>query len=129
MKIFTYILVFTTLLLTQLAATATHLRVGARHRAQGPQEPTVTTAPLTVYPNPVRGGQATVAFNDTKPGKAYRLRISNIIGREVRNVSLRPETAVQGQIIDLSALPGGIYFCSLLMDEQVVATKRLTLQN
>ncbi|AYA38606.1 T9SS C-terminal target domain-containing protein [Hymenobacter oligotrophus] len=129
MKIFTYILVFTALLLTQLVATATHLRLGARSRAQGPQEPVANAAPLTVYPNPVRGGQATIAFNESKPGKAYRLRISNIIGREVRSVQLRSETAVQGQLIDLSTLPGGIYFCSLLMDEQVVATKRLTLQN
>ncbi|UYZ59074.1 T9SS type A sorting domain-containing protein [Hymenobacter latericus] len=129
MKIFTYILVFTALLLTQLAATAMHLRLGARGKAQGPPEGVTVNAPLTVYPNPVRGGQATVAFTETKPGKAYRLRISNIIGREVRSVQLRSETAVQGQLIDLSALPGGIYFCSLLMDEQVVATKRLTLQN
>ncbi|GAB2960813.1 hypothetical protein GCM10027048_30890 [Hymenobacter coalescens] len=84
---------------------------------------------LSVYPNPVRGGRATVALGDTKAGQAYRLRVTNIIGREVQTLTLRPEAFTSGQALDLSGLPSGLYFCSLVSNDKILTTKRVTVQN
>ncbi|MCC3159202.1 T9SS type A sorting domain-containing protein [Hymenobacter sp. 15J16-1T3B] len=84
---------------------------------------------LNVYPNPVRGGEATLTMSDLKPGQAYRLRITNIIGREVQNVALRPDIVTNGQPISFSALPAGLYICSVLSNDKVLATKRVTVQD
>ncbi|MBD2714608.1 T9SS type A sorting domain-containing protein [Microvirga sp. STR05] len=82
---------------------------------------------MSVYPNPSKG-LVTVTVSQ-KVGSEYKLRLSNIIGREVRTVTLRPETAAAGVPINLSDLPTGMYIYSLLVNDKVVATKRLVLQN
>lgn len=82
---------------------------------------------VDVYPNPSRG-QVTVKL-DQKAGQAYKLRVSNIIGQEVRTVALKPELTATGLPLDLSDLRAGIYLYSLLVDGKVVSTKRLILQN
>lgn len=86
-------------------------------------------AALNVYPNPVRGGQATLTMPDLKAGQPYRLRVTNIIGREVQNVALRPEQLSTGQPIDFSALPAGLYICSVMSNDKILASKRVTVQN
>lgn len=88
---------------------------------------TAATAPvLNLFPNPTRG-QATLQFA-AKSGQDYKLRISNLIGREVRTLALKPEMGADGLPIDLNGLPAGMYFYSLLVNDKVVSTKRLTLQ-
>ncbi|KAA9338491.1 T9SS type A sorting domain-containing protein [Hymenobacter busanensis] len=87
------------------------------------------TASLDVYPSPARGGQVTVAMGDAKANGIYQLRVSNIIGSEVRSISLRPELVAKGQPVDLSGLPAGIYFCNLLVNDKAIATKRITIQD
>ncbi|GAA4042908.1 hypothetical protein GCM10022409_31060 [Hymenobacter glaciei] len=82
---------------------------------------------LNVYPNPSRG-QVTVQLNQ-KAGADYKLRLSNIIGQEVRTVALRPELTATGLPLDLGDLHAGVYFYSLLVDGRVTTTKRLVLQN
>ena len=82
---------------------------------------------LTVYPNPSRG-PVTVQL-DQKAGQDYKLRISNVIGQEVRTVALKPELTAVGMALDLSSLPAGIYYYSLLVNDKTLATKRLVLQN
>ena len=82
---------------------------------------------LSVYPNPTRG-QVTVQLNQ-KAGADYKLRLSNIIGQEIRTVALRPELTAAGLPLDLSDLRSGVYFYSLLVDGKVASTKRLVLQN
>ena len=82
---------------------------------------------LNVYPNPSRG-QVTVKL-EQKAGQSYQLRLSNIIGQEVRTVVLRPELMAAGLPLDLSDLHAGVYFYSLLVDGKVTSTKRLVLQN
>lgn len=82
---------------------------------------------LSVYPNPTRG-QVTVQLNQ-KAGADYKLRLSNIIGQELRTVALRPELTAAGLPLDLSDLHAGVYFYSLLVDGKVTSTKRLVLQN
>lgn len=84
-------------------------------------------AALSVYPNPSRG-QVTVQLNQ-KAGQSYQLRLSNIIGQEVRTVALKPELTANGLALDLSELRTGVYFYSLLVDGKVASTKRLVLQN
>ncbi|MBX0291044.1 T9SS type A sorting domain-containing protein [Hymenobacter sp. HSC-4F20] len=83
---------------------------------------------LSVYPNPSRG-LITVSVGQKLSWGDYKLRLSNIIGREVRSVLLRPEAADGGMSLNLSDLPPGMYFYSLVQNDKVVSTKRLVLQN
>ncbi|MFD2785392.1 T9SS type A sorting domain-containing protein [Hymenobacter rubripertinctus] len=83
---------------------------------------------FSVSPNPTRG-LVTVSVAQLAVGHDYKLRLSNIIGREVRTVALRPEAADGGMSLNLSDLPAGMYFYSLLQNDRVVSTKRLLLQN
>ncbi|GAB3297789.1 hypothetical protein GCM10027511_12790 [Hymenobacter humi] len=100
--------------------------------AQGPPAPAAAeqraaTVGLTVYPNPSRG-QITVQLSQRAAGD-YKLRLSNIIGQEVRTIALKPESSSAGLQVDLSDLRTGMYFYSLVVDGKVVSTKRLVLQN
>ncbi|RSK35367.1 T9SS type A sorting domain-containing protein [Hymenobacter metallilatus] len=83
---------------------------------------------LSVYPNPARG-QVTVSINQLPVKSELKLRLSNIIGREIRTVALRPEAADGGMPLNLSDLPAGMYFYSLVQNDKVLSTKRLVLQN
>ena len=87
----------------------------------------LTAALLDVYPNPSRG-QVTVKLTQ-KAGQTYQLRLSNIIGQEIRTIALKPELTAAGLPLDLSDLHAGMYVYSLLVDGKVVSTKRLVLQN
>jgi len=80
-----------------------------------------------LFPNPSRG-LVTVQLNQ-KPGADYKLRLSNIIGQEIRTIALKPELTTAGLPVDLSDLHAGMYFYSLLVDGKVTSTKRLVLQN
>ena len=86
-----------------------------------------TALALNLFPNPSRGF-VTVQLRQ-KPGPSYQLRLNNIIGQEIRSVALRPDLSAAGLPLDLSSLPGGLYFYSLLVDGKVASTKRLVLQN
>jgi hypothetical protein len=85
------------------------------------------TPTLSVFPNPSQG-QLTVQLTG-QSGQDYKLRLTNILGREVRLLALRPEQAAAGLTVDLAGLPSGLYFYSLLVNDKVVSTKRLTLQS
>ncbi len=82
---------------------------------------------LSLFPNPSRG-YVTVQLRQ-RPGPDYKLRISNVIGQEIRSVGLRPDLTTAGLPLNLTDLPGGVYFYSLLVDGKVASTKRLILQN
>lgn len=82
---------------------------------------------LSLFPNPSRG-YVTVQLRQ-RPGPDYKLRISNVIGQEIRSVGLRPDLTAAGLPLNLTDLPGGVYFYSLLVDGKVASTKRLILQN
>ena len=120
----TLLLLFT--LLQSMAAPLSkpgHARQVTVQPARLVQEATPT---LSVYPNPSRG-QLTVQVTGLL-GQDYKLRLANILGREVRLLALRPEQASTGLAVDLTGLPAGLYFYSLLVNDKVVSTKRLTLQ-
>jgi hypothetical protein len=91
------------------------------------QEPRLNLPTLSVYPNPARG--MVVVSLSHAPGPDYKFRLSNIIGREVRTLPLRPELPSTGIAMNLSDLPAGMYFYSLVVNDKVVSTKRLVLQN
>jgi len=89
--------------------------------------PTQGTGPvLSYYPNPTRG-PLTVQLA-AAAGYSYKLRLSNVLGREVRLLALPPSVAaVDGIPLDLSGLPAGLYFCSLLVNDKAVSVSRLTV--
>ena len=90
--------------------------------------PSQTAPPtLSLFPNPSRG-QLTVQVAGSLT-QDYKLRLTNILGREVRQLTLHPEQATYGLAVDLSGLPAGMYFYSLVSNDKVLATKRLTLQS
>jgi plastocyanin len=90
-------------------------------------ETRLATPVLSVYPNPSKG--MVMVSVGQKAGESYKMRLSNIIGREVRMIALKPETATEGVAVNLSDLPAGVYFYSLLVNDKVISTKRLILQN
>ncbi|MDJ0365117.1 T9SS type A sorting domain-containing protein [Hymenobacter sp. H14-R3] len=88
--------------------------------------PTQTGAPsLSVFPNPARG-LLTVQLS-AQHGPDYKLRLSNVLGREVRLLPLPLAAAATGLPLDVTGLPAGLYFCSLLVNDKAVSTNRLTL--
>jgi plastocyanin len=86
------------------------------------------TPALNLFPNPSKGGQVTLQVNQ-KAGQDYKLRLSNIIGREIRTVAIKPDLSTTGLPLNLGDLPVGMYFYSLLVNDKVVSTKRLIIQN
>ncbi len=80
---------------------------------------------LSLFPNPARG-QLTVQLS-AQHGFDYKLRLSNVLGREVRLLPLPLTMAASGLPLDVSGLPAGLYFCSLLVNDKAVSTNRLTL--
>ncbi|SHI64693.1 Por secretion system C-terminal sorting domain-containing protein [Hymenobacter daecheongensis DSM 21074] len=82
---------------------------------------------FSLYPNPSKG--VVMVSLGQKAGQTYKLRLSNLIGREVRTVVLKPETNGAAVAVNLADLPAGIYFYSLLANDKLVTTKRLVLQN
>jgi hypothetical protein len=88
--------------------------------------PSQSGAPsLSVFPNPARG-LLTVQLL-AQHGPEYKLRLSNVLGREVRLLPLPLSTATTGLPLDVTGLPAGLYFCSLLVNDKAVSTNRLTL--
>lgn len=81
---------------------------------------------LTIFPNPSRGQLTVQAVG--LAGQGYKFRLANVLGREVRLMAFRPEQASEALAVDLSGLPAGLYFYSLLVNDKIVSTKRLTLQ-
>ncbi len=131
MRFFTHLLtlVLATVVLAPAGATTHRTRLKPSVPALYiPQTPVVATASpvLSVFPNPSRGQ---VSLQLAAPsGQDYKFRLNNVLGREVRLLALRPELAPEGLALDISNLPAGLYFYSLLVNDKVVSTNRLTLQ-
>jgi len=89
------------------------------------QEPK-TMPSLNAFPNPSKG---LTKISLTSVGDDnYKIRISNAIGKIYKVIPFTKETASETVTVDLSPLPAGIYFYSLLVNEKMVETKRLILQ-
>ncbi|MCB2376017.1 T9SS type A sorting domain-containing protein [Hymenobacter sp. BT635] len=133
MKTSTRLFLLLALVLAQLSSLAATVGLSLRHQMMTsqttPARPAtaVATPLLSLYPNPSKG--LVMVSLEQKASENYKLRFSNIIGREVRTIALRPEIGMEGTPVNLSDLPAGVYFYSLLVNDKVVSTKRLILQN
>jgi hypothetical protein len=83
---------------------------------------------LSAYPNPTRG--VTTLSLSQVGNDNYKIRISNTIGKIVQTIDLKDLQLdnVTEIPLNLSHLPSGVYFYSLLINEKMVETKRLVLQ-
>jgi plastocyanin len=87
---------------------------------------------LNPFPNPasaVRDERVTVSFTQ-QVGVASLIRLRNVIGRVVREQSAR-SAAESGDArlnLDISDLPAGVYFVSLVVGERAIETRRLVIQ-
>ena len=97
----------------------------ALHSVLAPMPLQAFNPTLSLFPNPARG-QLMVQLS-AQFGPDYKLRLSNVLGREVRLLPLPLATASSGLPLDVSGLPAGLYFCSLLVNDKAVSTNRLTL--
>lgn len=80
---------------------------------------------INAYPNPSRG-YTSLALN--LPGNNnYKIRISNTIGKVLAVQEIAPAERAKVDL-DLTSLPSGVYFYSLLVNGKTVETKRLVLQ-
>ena len=95
--------------------------------------PEAPVAPgLTTYPNPAsasRDERVGVSFTQ-RAGTEGKLRLLNIIGRVVRETPIRraAETAETRLALDITNLPAGVYFASLVIGERAVETHRVVVQ-
>ncbi|HSI91273.1 MAG TPA: T9SS type A sorting domain-containing protein, partial [Adhaeribacter sp.] len=81
---------------------------------------------LNAYPNPTRG-ETTITLTQAA-GEQYKIRISNAIGRTIKTVDLKDRDLENGVQLDLTGLPAGFYFYSLLANDKMIETKRLVIQ-
>ncbi|MDX5346387.1 MAG: T9SS type A sorting domain-containing protein [Hymenobacteraceae bacterium] len=88
---------------------------------------------VSVYPNPSRGiTQFMITQNNFGASSAmpanFRIRISNTIGKVVKVIEAKDFRDATDISVDLSEMPAGIYFYSLIINDKTVETKRLILQ-
>ena len=84
-------------------------------------------ATLSAFPNPTKG-ETTITLNHAN-GENYKIRISNAIGRVIKTIEV-PRNITDSKVeVDLSNLPAGFYFYSLLANDKMIETKRLILQH
>lgn len=77
---------------------------------------------INAYPNPSRG--ITRLSLSQVGNDNYKIKISNTIGKVVAV----KELSTLDVDVDMSSLPAGVYFYSLLVNDKMVETKRLILQ-
>ncbi len=81
---------------------------------------------LSAFPNPSKG-RFTISLTQTS-GDVYKIKISNTIGKVIQTITLADHANAADISIDLSDRPAGVYFYSLLVNDKMVETKRLILQ-
>jgi hypothetical protein len=79
---------------------------------------------LNAYPNPSKG-KFTISLSQAS-GAIYKISLSNTIGHVIKVIEVQP--GYHSYIIDLSDKPAGVYFYSLSVNDKLVETKRLILQ-
>ena len=81
---------------------------------------------LNAFPNPSKG-KFTISLTQTA-GDVYKIKISNTIGKVIQTIKVEDTANAADVTIDLSDRPAGIYFYSLLVNDKMVETKRLIIQ-
>jgi hypothetical protein len=81
---------------------------------------------INAYPNPSKG-ITRLSLNLPGGNENYKIRISNTIGKVLSVHELIPAEKMEVEL-NMTSLPSGIYFYSLLVNDKTVETKRLVLQ-
>jgi hypothetical protein len=79
---------------------------------------------LNAFPNPSKG-KFTIKLSEASDA-TYKITLSNTIGHVIKVIEVHPH--YHSYIIDLSDKPAGVYFYSLSVNDKLVETKRLILQ-
>jgi Secretion system C-terminal sorting domain len=79
---------------------------------------------LNAYPNPSKG-KFIISLSQAS-GATYKISLSNTIGHVIKVIEVQP--GYHSYTIDLSDKPAGVYFYSLSVNDKLVETKRLILQ-
>lgn len=112
---------------TATTATGHLLGVGPVQTVTTPDNGKLKLSPtLKAFPNPSKG-KFTISLTQTA-GDVYKIKISNTIGRVIQTIKVADNVPAADVMIDLSDRPAGIYFYSLLVNDKMVETKRLVLQ-
>ncbi|RYD70275.1 MAG: T9SS type A sorting domain-containing protein [Sphingobacteriales bacterium] len=82
---------------------------------------------VSIFPNPNKG-IAKIQVNLPTEGTA-KIRFSNTIGKVVKVVDLSAVTTGNIVPLDLTNLPAGVYFYSVLVNDKLMETKRMILEN
>ncbi|MDX5345887.1 MAG: T9SS type A sorting domain-containing protein [Hymenobacteraceae bacterium] len=82
---------------------------------------------LKAYPNPA-SGVVRFQLNESKSYKNVTIRISNSIGKVVKEVSVPEFNATTEIAVDLSGLSSGVYFYTFAQKDKVLQTKRLVVR-
>ncbi len=101
-------------------------------RPLGTRGEAATAVNFTAFPNPAsvsRDEHVTIAFSQ-RAGTDGKLRLLNVIGRVVREapIARAAENSEARLTLDLTELPAGVYFTSLVLGERIVETRRLIVQ-
>jgi hypothetical protein len=81
---------------------------------------------INAYPNPSKG-ITRLSLNLPGANDNYKIRISNTIGKVLSVHELVAAEKMEVEL-NMTSLPSGIYFYSLLINDKTVETKRLVLQ-
>gem|GEM_PF-2751724 len=79
---------------------------------------------LEVFPNPA-GWQATIRYALPTTAHQATLEVRNLLGQRV---STLPLPGVQGEVLlPVAGLPAGLYLCSVVVEGQVLAVRRISI--
>jgi subtilisin family serine protease len=89
----------------------------------GIAENTVKPAMLSVYPNPAgTGTMLNIQLSDVDPKSKNEIRIYNSIGALVKTIAVN-----NGSSAFIADLHGGLYFCSLVVNGNTIASEKLVI--
>jgi hypothetical protein len=79
---------------------------------------------MTLFPNPA-SDVLTIGFKTTALVKNAQLKITDILGRQVKNIPF--ETLPNEYEIDVGSLPNGTYFCTFMSEGRILETKKFSI--
>ncbi|HBG71593.1 MAG: hypothetical protein A2W93_08120 [Bacteroidetes bacterium GWF2_43_63] len=81
------------------------------------------TSPVSIYPNPF-SSKTYITINNQVLINNAEVRIFNILGTEIKRISILE----QSTMVSLSEMQNGVYFYSVISDNQVIQNGKLILQ-
>jgi hypothetical protein len=95
--------------------------------ANGISEMNALNGGITLFPNPAEEKvNIYYSFPGRKSSQKYFIRISDVLGKNITQVSLGNETGYVS--VPVENLSRGIYFCSLYAEDVLVESKKLVVK-